>query len=87
MVQVTAPFSSRILRIARAISEKKPERYVLSSEDKRIARHAAHDGYTLAQIKDIIGYKGGVESLKNKLRKCNIRTRRSIDITFRRKDT
>jgi hypothetical protein len=68
---------SRYLKIARVISSpgrKKYQRHSLplTSEQKRLARHAAAEGLTLAEIADIINWTAPTKYLSARLRENHI---------------
>ena len=66
-------------RLFRAIAgmEERPcsHRRELTSEEKRIARHMAHEGASTPEIARAINWDLSVHSLYNKLKAINIKTK------------
>lgn len=78
MGQVTAPFASRYLRIARVLPDPArggANRVVLTSKQLCVARHLAHDGATAEEIHNALGLTCTIAVTRKKLLKANIRYR------------
>lgn len=81
MTQVKS-LNSRSARLFRAMSmADKPVsgRRDLTSKEKRLCRHMAHDGASYEQMAEAIGWDMHLITLQNKLKAINIRTKGSLN--------
>lgn len=77
MTQVSAPFSSKTLRMARVIRHGGRAPIELTSAKIKIARHMAQDGHTLEDIRSKLELSCSLGGLRNRLRALNIKPRNS----------
>ena len=74
MTQVVSPFSSRLLRAARSITDRPGRpRFEFSSKQKQIARHLARDGFSYEEIRRAMGIDLHPNVFRRKLNEINIK--------------